>query len=182
MSLDEAWREEMVAPEDYGKIFVGISCLCFILVFGAILLCMTDYKLCFRQNNAQKIFHDSVLENVAAVKRDQERVVMERAAKNRNSTGSKRSSEASMGRKRNKTHPASDGISDDTITLDNELVSNNKPRNNGTIHSDPGYSIVDQDKIEIDGTLIVSALQEDKMKTCRIEKHHSSDEINAMPV
>ena len=176
----------MVAPEDYGKILVGVSCLCFILVFGAILLCMTDYKLCFRQNNAQKIFHDSVLENVAAVQKDRERIAMERAAQNRNSTGSKRSSEASMGRKRNKTHPASDGISDDTITLDNDIASNHKPKNNGTLHSESGRQlyneVVEQDRIEIDSALVVSALPEGRIKTCKIEKHHSSDEINSMPV
>ena len=172
----------MAAPVDFEKILIGVSCLFFILVFAAILFCMTDFKLCFQQNNAQKIFHDSVLENVAAVQRDRENSALEKNGGL--STGSKRSSETSMGLKKNKTHPASDGISDDTITLDyDETITSSKPKTNGKVMNDASLIvIIDQDKIEISNELIVSGLPEGKRKTCKIQKHKSSDEINPMPV
>ena len=170
----------MAAPEHFEKILIGVSCLFFILVFAAVLFCMTDYKLCFRQTNAQKIFHDSVLENKAALQR-------ERADIAASQNGSKRSSETSTGIRKNKTHPASDGISDDTITLDDDTVNTNssKPRLNGLKESssDPSHIvIIDQDKIEISSDLMVSGIPEGKRKTCKIQKHRSSDEISPMPI
>ena len=48
---------------------IGISVFVFALVFALIFFCMNDFK-CSNKTNAQKIFHDSVLENKAATSSD----------------------------------------------------------------------------------------------------------------
>lgn len=90
----------------FEKVLIGVSCLCFIIVFAAVVFCLTDFKLCFRSGPVQKIFNDEVLTNTAALEHD-----------SRNSRSDS---------KINKTHPISneDGISEKTIDLGTEACRN----------------------------------------------------------
>lgn len=103
---------------DFEKLLIGVSCLIFILVFGAVLFCLTDFKLCFKNAPKQRIFHDSVLTNKVALQEDNNHNCID-SHKNSGGSGKRVNGGTPVLSKTNRTHPSDnlDNISDDTIDL-----------------------------------------------------------------